>query len=210
MEEGAEKGSTIDYVASARTDPVFSLFYRVENEYRSQIDGKQLISSGFVTTIDEKKRKGATTVRFDRDRRANAREEWISEGEKPRVLERVLEGSATQDPLSAILYLRTQPLKLGDVWSGKVLVGKEILNFRISVTGEEKLPTKIGDIPAWVLTPEVVKPGEASEPLNNQIWIGKDGAHPLLKLKAKLKIGSVILYLRDFHPAPGAPGAAAG
>lgn len=202
LENSGGKTALVDYVASARTDPVFSLFYRVDNEYRSTVDIDHHQSAGFATKIDEKKRRGHTAVRFDDKRNAKSHEEWETESDKPRINDQLISGAATHDPLSAILYLRTQPLKIGDAWKFKVLVGKEILDFHIKVTGEEKLPTKIGDMPAWILTPELVRAGQASEPLSNQIWIGKEGAHPLLKLKAKLKIGSIILYLKDYKPAP--------
>lgn len=199
IEEGA--GDTVSFVAAARTDPVFSLFYGVDNEYRSVFNERTQATASFSTKVDEKRKNGSTASSFEKGH-VKVREEWKRKDEKVEVKEALVKGSASQDPLSAFLFLRSQDLRAGGEWGFRLLVGKEIVDMTARVSGEENLSTKIGEIPSWVLT-VAQKKHKASAAGESQVWIAKEGDHPLLKVKAQVKIGSVILYLREYRPAPG-------
>jgi hypothetical protein len=108
-----------------------------------------------------------------------------------------------QDGLSAFYYLRTLPLVVGKQYSFEVVNNGKLRNVRITVVRKESLPTKIGEIPAIVVKPEVMLDGVLKSYGDSFIWISDDPRRILLKIDAKIKVGSVIAYLREYSSGTG-------
>jgi hypothetical protein len=195
---------TCEESGSVRTDPVFSLFYRVENSYKSVGDLKTGLPRTFVTLLNESKQTGKTSLLFNRKRKVvqilddrNHTKKGHLVGEKEVAIL-----PSTQDVVSALFFLRRQDLKMGTVVDLPVFIGEELSNLKLTVVGEEKLSTKIGTKDAWIARPVLVKDG-AEKPLpDTELWIAKDWPKQLLKIKAKVKIGSVIAYLLKYREGP--------
>jgi hypothetical protein len=199
--EGKKKRTEL--AVKARTDSIFSLFYRFQNLYRSTLDAESGVPVRFSTTHDETKFSGTVTQEFDHRKnqvRHSDRRLDRSSGQKiEKDLSRSIP-SGTQDVVSTFYHLRTLPLEKGGTFDIPVFIGEEESLLRVEVVREEILPTKIGDVPSYVLKPSVVKQGQLKEVPETFVWIAKDKNRAMVKLKAKVKIGSVVGYLRSYEP----------
>jgi hypothetical protein len=54
-----------------------------------------------------------------------------------------------------------------------------------------------------VIQPIIKSRGLFSENGHAEVWLSDDENHIMLQMKSGLKIGSLNLYLRSYHPAPG-------
>lgn len=201
---GTENGKpTTELQVKARTDFFFSLFYSLKNTYRSTADSATGLPIRFVISFDETKLGGTVTQEFDhankkllhKDRRVDRKEgsnlvKDLTQAIRP----------GTQDVVSVFFHIRTLPLAKGATFDLPVYIGEEALQLRVEVTGEEDLPTKIGDVPSWKLKPSLLKDGKPKEIPETLVWIAKAPPFAMVKLKAKVKIGSVVAYLKSFEP----------
>jgi hypothetical protein len=109
--------------------------------------------------------------------------------------------------VSTLFFVRSLPLEVGKSFDIPIFVGEESFKARVRVESEEELPTKIGRIPSYVLKPSIVSAdGKLKEIPETLIWVGKTDDRPLLKVKAKVKVGSIIAYLMRYQS--GRPGGA--
>jgi len=192
-----------ELLAKARTDAVFALFYRFQNKYRSTVEVSTGLPMRFLISHDEAKFGGTVTQEFDQKKhevRHLDRREDRNTGKKieKEFLKEIL--PATQDVVSVFYHLRSLPLEKGKFFDVPVFVGEESLLIRVEVTEEETLPTKLGDMPTYVLKPSLLKEGKPTEIPDTFIWIAKDKNRAMVKFKAKVKIGSVVGYLLSYSP----------
>ena len=68
---------------------------------------------------------------------------------------------------------------------------------QLTVLRNEMLTTKIGERSAIVIKPEVPLDGALKIQGENLVWISNDPERILLKVDAKIKVGSIIAYLRE-------------
>ncbi len=168
--------------ASATSTSVFSLFYRVNDVAESFMD-----TEGDVLELyDYGKMKAYYWSKLERD----GREPQSEQSEIGLV-------PFTQDGLSAFFYVRTLPLEVGKVFEFPVVNNGKLRTVRVTVIRKETLSTKIGDFPAFVLKPEVVLDGILQNNGDSFMWISNDAQRRILKMDAKIKVGSVIAYLRE-------------
>lgn len=200
LHAGEKKDQHI-YSALARTDFVFSLFYSLKNTYTSEVEGATGIPLRFTARLDESRQSGETLQIFNEQKGKVRFKDNRQHKKKGLIQKEVVKDipAGTYDVVSALFSLRRLPLSLGKKVQIPVFIGEELSYLGAEVVGEEKLPTKIGEIPSWILKPTLMKDGKEKEIPDSQLWIGKEGTHPILKIKAKVKIGSVIAYLRSYE-----------
>ncbi len=199
-----EKGKAkVELAARARTDSIFSFFYKFRNLYRSTLDPESGLSSRFIITHDETKLGGTVTVDFDQRGKkitySDRREDRKSGAKIEKTFTRTVP-EGTRDVVAAFFHLRTLPLEVGKSFDFPVLIGEELHHLRVSVEKEEDLPTKIGEIPSWVLRPSLLKNGIVEEIAETFVWIARDKTRAMVKIKAKVKLGSIVAYLARFEP----------
>lgn len=187
----------------AKTDPVFSLFYRVENKYESLVPAPDFSPSSMRATINESRQSGTTTQEFDRKKKSARFLDHRQDKKRGEILrdETFIVPEGTVDVISALFSLRRSALAMGQEVKIPVLIGREVSELVLKVEDQENLPTKIGSIDSWILKASVFKDGAAKAVPETQMWIAKSGPRQILKIKAKIKIGSVIAYLRSYSPA---------
>ena len=104
-----------------------------------------------------------------------------------------------RDPYSLLYYLRTIPLKVGQVLEFTTLDNKKISDFQIIVEGKETINTPAGKFSCIIMQP--FREGEAL--LKNEgdmtIWFSDDELRLPIQIKIKLKFGSMLLQLRDIN-----------
>ncbi len=189
--------------AKARTDSIFSLFYRFQNLYRSSVNSVTGLPLRFVTTHDETKLGGTVTQEFEHKKKKVTHLDRRIDRHSGQKIEKTLFKdipSETQDVLSVFFHLRSLPLAVGKGFEVPMFIGEEIHRLRVEVIEEDTISTKIGEIPSFVLKPFLLKEGQVKEVPETFVWIARDKNRAMVKLKAKVKIGSVVGYLRSYEP----------
>jgi len=185
--------------AKASSTSVFSLFYRVNDVAESFMDTEGLFSHKYSLKLDESKQQRDVLELYDhRKKKAYywSKLELSDKGVSNEQSEIDLV-PFTQDGLSAFFYARTLPLEVGKVFEFPVVNNGKLRTVRLTVLREETLTTKIGDFPSFVLKPEVVLDGILQNKGESFLWISNDAQRRILKMDAKIKVGSVIGYLRE-------------
>lgn len=185
--------------AKATSTSVFSLFYRVNDVAESFMDTEGLFSHKYSLKLDESKQQRDVLELYDyRKKKAYywSKLEHNDKGVHNDQSEIDLV-PFTQDGLSAFFYVRTLPLEVGKVFEFPVVNNGKLRTVRVTVIREETLSTKIGEFPSFVLKPEVVLDGVLQNSGDSFMWISNDAQRRILKMDAKIKVGSVIGYLRE-------------
>ena len=188
----------------ARTASVFSLFYRMNDVAESFMDSSALFSHKFSLKLDESLQQRDVLELYDQ--RKNSVHYWSkldhkTKGKKNDQMEIPIKPFA-QDGLSAFFYLRTLPLEDGGVYEFPAVTNGKMRDVKVTVVRREKLSTKIGDLPAIVVKPEVSLDGVLKSYGDSFVWISDDPQRLILKVDAKIKIGSMIAYLKEHSYGP--------
>jgi len=191
--------------AEARSTSVFSLFYRMNDVGESFMDSIALFAHKFTLKLDESLQQREVLELYDQ-RKKNvfywSKMDHKKKGKKNEQLEIPVKPFA-QDGLSAFYYVRTLPLELGKEYEFPVVNNGKMRDVRLSVIRKENLKTKLGVIPAIVIKPEVSLDGVLKSYGDSFLWISDDEHRRILKVDAKIKIGSVIAYLREYSHGQG-------
>lgn len=196
--------------AEARTASVFSLFYRLNDVGESFLDADEIYSHKFTLKLDESMQQRDVMELYDHV--AKKVYYWTKldhkkKGKSEEQTEFPID-PYTQDAISSFFYIRTLPLADGQNYRFPVVTNGKMREVQVTVLRRETLPTKIGEIPAIVLKPEVILDGVLQKSGDTFIWLSDDEHRNILKIDAKIKVGSVVAYLRDLEngtPEPVAP-----
>jgi Protein of unknown function (DUF3108) len=189
------------FQAHARTSPVFSLFYNLNDMGESFMDVDGLFSHKFLLKIDESLQQREVLELYDQQKHKVyywSKLDHKKKGKRNDQTEIDVD-PFTQDSISAFFYVRTLPLKVGDVDIFPVSTNGKIKHVRITTVRKETISTKIGEVPAIVVKPEVVLDGVLQTFGDNFVWISDDARRAILKVDAKMKVGSIVAYLREYR-----------
>jgi hypothetical protein len=184
--------------AKATSTSVFSLFYRVNDVAESFMDTEGLFSHKYSLKLDESRQQRDVLELYDyRKMKAYFWSKLENHQGLKNEQSEVDLVPFTQDGLSAFFYVRTLPLEVGKVFEFPVVNNGKLRTVRVTVVRKEELSTRIGEFPAFVLKPEVVLDGVLQSHGDSFMWISNDAQRRILKMDAKIKVGSVIAYLRE-------------
>jgi hypothetical protein len=187
--------------AIARTASVFSLFYRMNDVAESFMDATGLFSHKFSLKLDESMQQRDVLELYDQ--RKNVAHYWSKLDHKKKgkhqEQKEIEVKPFTQDGISAFYYIRTLPLELGKKYEFPVLTNGKIRDVRVEVIRREEISTKIGKVSALVLKPEVMLDGVLKTYGDSFVWISDDEQRRILKVDAKIKVGSIVAYLKDYQ-----------
>jgi len=189
------------FKAWARTASVFSLFYSLNDVGESFMDTESIVSHKFTLKLDESLQQRDVMELYDHI--ANKVYYWSKldhkkKGKHEDQFEIPID-DFTQDAISAFFYIRTLPLENGGIYVFPVVTNGKLRTVQVKVVRREKLPTKYGEIPAIVLLPEVILDGVLQKKGDTFIWLSDDEHRNILKIDAKIKVGSVVAYLKDLE-----------
>lgn len=184
---------------TAVSSKVFSLFYRLNDLVETFIDYEGLFTHRFHILLDETKQardalelndseKGQTFY-WNRWQRKN--QPYIETKEyfpvKP----------FSQDSLSALYYLRSLPLPDGAVVTFPVINEGKSWDAVITVLRREMVDSPMGKVRAIVLRPEAKYQGILKKQGEQYLWLTDDDRKFLVRLEAKVKIGTVVAKLKE-------------
>lgn len=184
-------------VATARSSPLFSLFYRVRNRLESLIDVKTLLPRRFEEHREEGRHRNHEIVLFDRDRKVAVAFD-VKEGETAAEGVRIPVPADVQDALSAFYHLRRQELKVGEIVVIDVNTGDKNYQVEVEVLGREKLGKQ--ELETIVVKPTLKKAklgGILEEKDDVYIWLTDDERRIPVRIVAEVGFGSLIIILVD-------------
>jgi Protein of unknown function (DUF3108) len=170
-----------------------TLFYRVNDRYESWIDTRTGNSLRYRQDQHEGSRDVERNFEFFPERAV------FVENDEP-------EQTSVANPLddgSFIYFLRTIPLNVGETYSFERYFRPDRNPVTIRVVRRERIRVPAGEFDAIVLQPIIKSRGLFSESGHAEVWLSDDENHIMLQMKSGLKFGSLNLYLKSYHPAPG-------
>ena len=191
---------TYHFRGIASSTSIFSLFYRVNDVAESFMDTSGLFSHKFSLKLDESKQTRDVLELYDQTKRKAyywSKLLTAAHGQQNDQSEIDLV-PFTQDGLSSFFYVRTLPLEIGKIYEFPVVNNGKLRTVRVTAVRKEDITTKAGEFMAIVVKPEVVLDGVLQQNSGESfIWISDDANRQILKIDAKIKVGSVIAYLRE-------------
>jgi hypothetical protein len=189
----------------AVSSKVFSLFYRVNDTVESYFDYDGLFSHRLHVVIDESKQsrdaleltdffKGQTFYWNRWSHVQNGSGESKETAEVPQYC---------QDTMTALFYMRGLPMKVGEVITFPVISEAKWWEAVITVVGREMLDTPMGRKAAIKLKLDTKLQGVLQKRGDSFLWLTDDDRRFVLRLDAKVKIGTVVISTREI--LEGAP-----
>ena len=188
----AEIGGKPSYyiLSDARTNDVFSVFYRVRDRFVSLMDTTDLVSLRYEKHLHEGKYKNYRFADFDQQQhKANY------DGKEIPIAPR------TQDVLSAMYYVRSLPLKVGQAIAIANHTDGKNYPLVVRVLGEERITVEAGTFDCLVVEPFLRYPGIFTQKGRVKVWVTNDRYKIPVLVKSKVIIGEVSAVLTDYRLA---------
>lgn len=174
-----------------------SWFYTVRDELVSYMDREGLFSWGYDFSKEHEDESETTRVRYFHDR-GFFTENGERRGQIPPY---------TQDLLSAIYFVRTQDLSVGQEYQFPIHSSDRSYRLTIEVRDSERVATRTGWRDAYKLVPTFERKTDRDEAFEHvkevrgvKLWIGRDRHKIPLKVAVPATFGQVYAYLYKFEP----------
>ncbi|HET6347737.1 MAG TPA: DUF3108 domain-containing protein [Candidatus Krumholzibacteria bacterium] len=174
-------------VSDARTNEFFSKFFEVRDRYESYMDTTELYSRRYEKHVREGKFKSDDVVDFDQTaHRARYKDKVVPI--PPR----------TQDVLSAMYYVRTLPLEVGQAISLANHTDGKNYPLVIKVLRREHVKVDAGEFDCIVVEPILRGPGVFTQQGRLTVWLTDDKRRMPVLMKSKVVIGHVAAILKSY------------
>lgn len=181
---------------SAFSAAVIDTVFKVRDINYSWIDAEDFYSRGYSQSLREGNYKRDEWVIFDYDQNTYRGE--VKKKEEPRAIS----GELTQqvlDILSALYYVRTQPLEPGKDVVFDIINREEQYPLIVKVVGKETVKTAAGKFKCIVVEPQFRGEGIfVSKGKSLKVWLTDDVYKMPVKMKTEVFIGSVSAELLDY------------
>ncbi len=118
-----------------------------------------------------------------------------------RLANKVAPSATTYCPLSALLYMRSRPLNVGDEESIPVFDGKRTHTLYWKVTSREKIKVPVGEFDAVRVDPKIIrsdykdKESKVEKVKKIILWLSNDPSHTILRIESEAFVGSIYAEL---------------
>jgi hypothetical protein len=181
------------FFIEAKTLKIFEMVYKVNNSVNTYVDYETLLPFSYELDVKETKKVRQARAVFDHG--ANEVRYWEKAYSKKDGLKKMEEAwpieKNAHSAFSAQFFLRT--LDFSNKKSHEIFLAhnKESLRAVLSVVREEKVKTKFGEFDCVVVTPTLYL-NDKIKPMGEVLyWISKDERRIIVKLEAKIKIGTL-------------------
>lgn len=193
-QEITTSGAETRIVSIARSADWISVFFPVEDRIETVLTGNSPSRIGLPKRYHLKIREGShrrdKEVQFDHAKGVAHYKDNLN-GDK-----RVLPISAsTIDTLSSFYFVRTLKLEVGKSVFLTILDNMKIWNVEVQVLRKEKIKTKLGSFDTIVIKPLMQSEGIIDKKGDMFIWLTDDHRLLPVKMKTKVKVGSVTATL---------------
>jgi hypothetical protein len=196
----------LHFYALGKTSSLFSLVYKVRDSIESLWSPKLERPLTLAFDVDETKQKYKTRSYFDWDKNiADYFEEGWHKKKGDYKDQKTWElPKKAQDIVSAIFYVRTLPLEVGNTYTFNVMENHKVIQTHLKVDRREVISTNIGKRSALVLKPSFKTKGKFKKVGDISIWVTDDQYKQILRVESKIKIGTVMAKVESItRPNPG-------
>jgi len=187
---------------TAISSPVFSLFYRLNDVVETFIDYEGLFSHRFHIVLDETKQTRDSLELYDNEKKQTFY--WNRWNRKDHGYTETKEFAPipqwSQDTMSALFYLRTVPLPQDAVITIPVVSEGKFWEAVVTVVRREMMDTPLGRVQTVVVRPEMKFQGILKKQGDSFIWLTDDDRRFVVRLEAKVRIGTIIAILKKIEP----------
>ncbi|MDY8135218.1 DUF3108 domain-containing protein [Aquimarina sp. 2201CG5-10] len=190
-------------IGEGKSSGLLSLFFKVEDNYETYIDKKEVRPYRFVRKINEGGHTKDIEINFD-----HQKNEALVFNKKYNTKKTFTIKENVQDMMSSFYFLRneidTSNLKKGDEFFVNMFFDSENYKFKLKFLGREVLKTKIGKMNTLKFRPYVQADRIFKEEESMTVWVSDDDNRMPLKIKADIVVGSIQADLIAFkglkHP----------
>ncbi len=195
----------------AESSTVFSVFYRLHDVLESWIDYEGFFSHKLHVVLDESIQTRDSLELYDSEKRQAYY--WTRWDHKNKGFIEKKEfhdiPPFPQETVSALFYLRAIPLPDGAQLQFPVISEGKTLDATVKVLRREMMNTPLGRVNTIVVQPSISFKGVLQQKGDSFIWLTDDDRRFLVRLEAKVKVGTVVANLKEVvlgtPPAPTAP-----
>lgn len=177
-------------VSNARTNDVFSVVFKVRDRYESYMDTTELYSLRYEKHVREGRFRRDQIIDFDQ------KEHVATIGE-----DTVPIAPRTQDVLSAMYYVRTLPLEVGQSISVANHTDGKNYPLVVNVLRKETVTVDAGTFDCFVVEPMLRGPAVFNQKGRLTVWLTDDRYKIPVLMKSKVVIGSVAAVLKEYSLA---------
>lgn len=183
-------------VFQGRTGGLVGLL-KVRERLVSWWDPESRLPSGSSLSAVELGDKHQDEARFDR----GALKATVSVARKGKVRTREVDVPAdVLDVPSVFMFLRLQPLAVGQRYAVPVLSGRNLFTLDAEVVRAERLDTGIGKIDALAVRVKTGFKGKFTSKRDTWLWFSDDDRHVPLRISAEFAVGSLVADIRSYRP----------
>jgi len=196
IQEIVAGGDSIKVTSIARSADYISVFFPVEDTIESTLSKAQGTLLGSPRHYRIKVREGKTRrdkeITFDHNKGKAYYTDNLN-GEKAVV--DILPN--TYDTYSSFYHIRTLKLEVGKSVFVNILDNKQLWNVEVQVLRKERIETILGEVNTIVIRPLIKSDGIFEKKGAIDIWLTDDDRRIPVRMKTKVKIGSVTATLVD-------------
>ena len=187
---------------TAISSNLFSVFYELNDAVETFFDYEGFFSHRFHLVLDETKQTRNSLEIYDSENkkmffwnRWNHHKNGYSEKKDFYPMPRF-----PQDSLSLLHYFRTRKLVIGEKISAPFVSEGKSWKVDIHVDRRERMRTPLGRIETLVLRPKMYYKGILKQKGDSFLWLSDDDRRFLVRMEAKVRVGTVVATLKDFEP----------
>ncbi len=191
-----------NFITEIKSSRLFSNFYSVQDQVETFVDFIDLVPHVFKLQIKESGQLKEAQSFFDHTNlKANYWENKYTE--KNGHEEKKLNWEITpysQNAFSSIFYMRFFKWTVGKEYAFRVSDDEKNHIFKAKALEKVKLNTDAGEFNAIKIKAEIVSRGALAQTGDLIFWLSDDEHHYLLRIEAKIKIGTLISEITQLDP----------
>lgn len=195
----SSKAEMLELKAEAVSKGFFPALFgvKVKDRYVSLVNQTDFGVHASTKLLDEGKirREQKSVINREAGRVTYTDRDLTKEKSEPRVKEKP-SPSWVQDLLSSIYFVRTQPLKEGDVIAVPVSDGGEVYNIEVVAGKREEIKTNAGKFKAIQLNAKVFDGRYIRRSGEMLVWVTDDGTHVPVRAKVKTSGYTITVELK--------------
>jgi len=176
-------------VSTAESSKFFSAFFKVRDRVESFTDVEGVYSHHFEKHIREGKFQADKSVDFDQLNHLALTDK-----------DTIPVPPFVQDVLSALYYVRTQPLEIGKSLFVDNHTDKKNYPLEVKVLKKERVEVDAGTFDCVVVQPILQAAGVFEQKGTLTVWLTDDQKKMPVLMKSKVAIGSITTELTDYRP----------
>jgi len=175
-------------ISTAKSNRFFSSFFKVEDRVESLIDVRGIFSWKFEQHLREGKYRADRFAEYDQRNHTVTTNKGSMEV-PPYV----------QDVLSALYYVRTQDLVVGQLLSVDNHSGRKLYPLEVKVHRRERVKVPAGSFDCFVVQPILKAGGLFKHKGRLWVWLTADERKMPVLMKSKMIIGSIDVKLKSYR-----------